>query len=150
MSKTLQVLRDIALLLARVGLGAIMIAHGWRRWQADGIDKQIEFLQKFNTPYAEVAAWGGTLLELIGGIFLVVGALTPLVALAFVVHSGLVIAYTSWYRGIYVDQGGYEYTVVIGLLSLLFVVFGAGRVSIDSLFRRKKPDDADLDEDAPA
>ena len=150
MSKFLQVLRDIALLLARVGLGAVMIAHGWRRWQVDGISKQVEYLEKFSTPYAEVAAWGGTLLELIGGIFLVVGALTPLVALGFVVHSVLVIAYTSWYRGIYVDQGGYEYTVVIGLLSLLFVVFGAGRVSIDSLFRRNKNDDADLDEDAPA
>ena len=150
MSKFLQVLRDIALLIARVGLGAIMITHGWRRWQVDGIGKQVEYLQKFNTPYAEVAAWGGTLLELIGGIFLIVGALTPLVALAFLVQSILIVAYTSWYRGIYVDKGGYEYSVALGLLSLIFVVFGAGRASIDALFRRKKPEDEDADESAPA
>ena len=148
MSKLLQVLRDIALLIARVGLGGILIAHGWRRWQVLKIPSQIAYLQQFGTPYPAVAAWGATILELVGGIFLIVGALTPLIALAVVAQQVLTICYTNWFKEPYLLNaqggyvGGYEYNVALGLLALLFLVFGAGRASIDRLFRRT-PGDTD-------
>jgi putative oxidoreductase len=153
MRQVLQVLRDIALLIARVGLGAILIAHGWRRWQEQGIQQQIDYVAQFGTPYPSVAAWGAVLLELVGGVFLIVGALTPLVALAVLVEQVLIIGYTNWMkqpylldvRGAYV--GGYEYNVALGLLALLFVVFGAGRASIDRLFRRNPGDEDDTVDD---
>jgi putative oxidoreductase len=44
-------------------------------------------------------------------------------------------------------KGGYEYNVAIGLLGLLLFAMGGGAVSIDRLFRRKKPIDYDEDED---
>lgn len=154
MSQVLQVLRDLALLLARVGLGAILILHGWRRWQVQGIDQQVDYLRQFATPYPEVAGWGATMLELAGGMFLIVGALTPLVALAVVVEQVLIICYTNWYKppyllddaGAYV--GGYEYNVALGLLALLFVVFGAGRASVDRLFHRAPAEADDHAKDA--
>lgn len=154
MARFLQVVRDLALLLARVGLGWVLIMHGIRRWQDQGIDSQIAYLKQFATPFPTYAAWGGTLLELVGGIFLIVGALTPLVAAAIVVEQVLIVAYTSWYKSFYINkvsgdtvswQGGYEYSVVIALLALLLVVYGSGRVGIDRLFRRRKRDD-DIDE----
>jgi len=95
MSKLLQFLRDVALLIARVGLGGILIAHGWRRWQVQGIQRQIDYVAQFGTPYPSVVAWGAILLELVGGIFLVVGALTPLVALAVLAQQVLTICYTN-------------------------------------------------------
>lgn len=147
MAKTLQVLRDIALLLARFGLGGIMIAHGWRRWQQLGIDQQVAYLQNFQTPYPEVAVWGAVILELVGGIFLVVGALTPLVALAYLVEQALIISYTNWHEGPWIADGGWEYNVALGLLALLFLVFGGGRVSIDRLFRRAPADEDDIDDE---
>lgn len=125
--------------------------HGWRRWQDQGIDKQVKYLKQFATPYPHYVAWGGTLLELIGGVFLIVGALTPLVAAALVAEQVLIIAYTSWYKGLYLTdgsgsfQGGYEYSVILGLLALLFVVFGAGRVSVDRLFKRSPPNEDPTD-----
>ncbi len=155
MARFLQVVRDLALLLARIGLGGILIAHGYRRWQVQGIDSQIAYLRQFATPYPQYAAWGGTLLELIGGLFLIVGALTPLVAAAVVAEQVLIVAWTNWYRGLYLTsadprspswQGGYEFNLVIGLLALLFVVLGAGRIALDQLFRRRRnaaPADAD-------
>lgn len=152
MATFLQVVRAIALLLARVGLGGIMIMHGWRRWQDQGIDNQVSYLKQFGTPFPHYAAWGGTLLELIGGVFLIVGALTPLVAAAMVTEQGLIIAYTSWYKGLYLTdtsgafQGGYEYSVILGLLALLFVVFGAGPASVDRLFKRG-PRDAEPEDE---
>ena len=156
MASFLHALRDFGLLVARIGLGLILIAHGWRRWQDLGIDNQVAYLQQFATPYPLVATYGAIVVELVGGLFLIAGALTPLVALAVLVQQILTIAYTNWYRhwpllntdGSY--NGGYEYNVALGLLALLFVVHGGGRVSIDNLFRRGRNDDADLEDEVPS
>jgi putative oxidoreductase len=153
MAQLLQVVRDLALLLVRFGLGGILIAHGWRRWQEQGIAQQIDYLAQFGTPFPTVAAWGAILLELIGGVFLLVGALTPLVALTVLVEQVLIVCYTNWYKKLYLlnAQGGYEFNVALGLLALLLLTFGAGRVAIDQLFRRPPADaDADVDDRAYA
>jgi len=157
MAQLLQVVRDLALLLARIGLGGILIAHGWRRWQEQGIAQQIDYLTQFGTPFPTVAAWGAVLLELIGGVFLLVGALTPLVALTVLVEQVLIVCYTNWYKKLYLLNaqggyvGGYEFNVALGLLALLLLTFGAGRVAIDQLFRRPAADaDADVDDRAYA
>jgi putative oxidoreductase len=154
MSTTLRVLRDLALLVARLGLGGILILHGWLRWQGpgQGVQKQIDYLSQFGTPYPRYAAWGAIVLELVGGIFLLVGALTPVVAIAVLGEQILIIAYTNWYKGpdlVTRDgtyAGGYEYNVALALLALLLAVFGAGRISVDGLFRRRKPE-VDPDDD---
>jgi putative oxidoreductase len=157
MAQLLQVVRDLALLLARIGLGGILIAHGWRRWQEQGIAQQIDYLAQFGTPFPTVAAWGAVLLELIGGVFLLVGALTPLVALTVLVEQVLIVCYTNWYKKLYLLNpqggyvGGYEFNVALGLLALLLLTFGAGRLAIDQLFRRPPADaGADVDDRAYA
>jgi putative oxidoreductase len=145
MASFLSFLKSLGLLLARLGLGGILVLHGWMRWNA-GVQKQIDYLTQFRTPYAEVAAWGAIVFELVGGVLLIVGALTRLVGLGVLIEQILIIAYTNWYKwpptllnedGTY--NGGYEYNVALGLLGLLLFVMGAGAVSIDRLFRRKKP-----------
>jgi putative oxidoreductase len=146
MSTTLQVFRDLALLIARLGLAAILILHGWIRWQGpgQGVQKQIDYLSQFGIPYPATAAWGAIAVEIIGGLLLAVGALTPLAALAVLAEQILIIAYTNWYKGpdlLNSDgtyAGGYEYNVALGLIAMLLMVFGAGRVSVDRLFRRTK------------
>jgi putative oxidoreductase len=156
MSTTLQVLRDLALLIARLGLAAILILHGWIRWQGpgQGVQKQIDYLSQFGIPYPATAAWGAITVEILGGLLLAVGALTPIAALAVLVEQILIIAYTNWYKGpdlLNSDgtyAGGYEYNVALGLLALLLMVFGAGRISVDQLFRRPKVE-ADEDDGLP-
>jgi putative oxidoreductase len=149
MAGFLRFVRSFVLLLVRIGLGGALILHGWRRWQLQGIESQVEYLELFATPYAEYAAWGATILELVAGIFLIVGALTPLVAAAVMVEQGLIIAYTNWYKGASLIDGsgeyvgGWEYNVILGLLALVLVVFGAGGAAIDRLFRRSRDDEED-------
>ena len=154
MSSFVKFLQSLGLLIARVGVGAILIAHGYVRWQRQGIDKQVEYLTQFATPYPEVVAWGATIFELVGGVFLILGALTPLIGLALLVEQGLIIAYTNWYKhwnlmhndGTY--NGGYEYNVALGLLGLLFLVLGGGGAAIDRVFRRKKTEvEQDMNDD---
>lgn len=154
MSKLLSFLRTVALLIARVSLGAILIAHGWDRWQVRKVDSQIAYLQQYGVPYAEWAAWGAIALELLGGVLLIVGLLTPLVALAVVVEQVLIISWISWRNKLWLLNpdntyaGGFEYNVALAALALLITVFGAGAVSLDRLFRRKPK--TTEDEEAPA
>jgi putative oxidoreductase len=152
MSSFLTFLQNFGLLVARLGLGGILLLHGLMRWNA-GVQSQIDYLAQFRTPYAEVAAWGAIIFELVGGLFLIVGALTRLVGLGVLIEQILIISYTNWYKwpptllnpdGTY--QGGYEYNVALGLLGLLLFVMGGGAVSIDRLFRRKKPAEEEADE----
>jgi putative oxidoreductase len=154
MTTFVKVLQTFGLLIARLGLGGILLLHGWNRWQGQGqgLQRQIDYLTQFGTPFPAVAAWGAIIFELAGGVFLIVGALTPLIGLGILVQQVLTVAYTNWYKhpdllktdGSY--NGGYEYNVALGLLGLLFLVFGGGAVSIDWLFRRKPP--AEDSEDA--
>jgi putative oxidoreductase len=154
MAGFLSVVRSLALLLARIGLGGILILHGWRRWQQLGMGSQIAYLRTFHTPLPTYAAWGATVLELVGGVFLIVGALVPLVAAAVVAEQVLIIVYTNWYRGWNLTNGnetqatwngGYEYNIILGLLALVLVVFGSGAIGVDRLFRRRRKTDEEVE-----
>jgi putative oxidoreductase len=148
MSGFLHVVRDLALLIARVGLGLVLVFRGWRRWTSeDGMQSQAEFLRQFQTPQPEIMAWGGTLLEIIGGLFLIFGLLIPVVAAAVIVQQAMVISYTKWFRGPWLENGGYEYNVIQACLALVLLAFGAGRLGIDQLFKRGRKDDDSLFDD---
>ena len=145
-------LQSLGLLIARLGTGGILLLHGITHWTGanQGVANLTNRYAQVGAPYAEVAAWATIVFELVGGVFLIVGALTRFVGVGLVVLSVLTISYFSWWAGpdlLNADgtyNGGYEYDVALGLLGLLFFVFGGGAVSIDRLFRRKKPDeDAD-------
>jgi len=145
MSRFVSFSRSFALLVARLGLGGILLLHGALRYQA-GISSQVAYLTQFSTPYPKVAAYGATTFEIVGGIFLILGALTPLVGLGVLVQQVLTILWTSYYKGpqlLNADgtyHGGFEYSVALGLLGLLFLTLGGGVVSLDRVFRRKKTD----------
>lgn len=150
------VLRDITLLLIRLGLGGLLFWHGLTRWllTPDGVPKYIDYLSQFAVPYPIYAGWGVTILELVGGIFLILGALTRVIALLALVQQVLLISYTNYWRGpdlldtagTYV--GGWEYNVTLGLLALALVSFGPGRAAVDRLFRRPKSSEAEDDDTA--
>ena len=153
MSRFVSFWRSFALLVARLGLGGILLLHGAARWRA-GMGSQADYLEQFGTPYARYAAYGATTFEIVGGLFLVLGALVPLVGLGVLVQQVLTIVWTSYYKGprlMNADgsyHGGFEYSVALGMLGLLFLTFGGGVVSLDRVFRRTKTvDDDELDED---
>jgi putative oxidoreductase len=112
---------------------------------------QAEYLAQFSTPYALYAAYAATTFEIVGGLFLLLGALTPLVGLGVLVQQVLTVVWTSYYKGpnlLNADgsyHGGFEYSVALGMLGLLFLVFGGGVVSLDRVFARSKPTEAEAE-----
>jgi len=139
MNAFVKVLQDIGLMLARIITGALLMLHGWSRWQ-DGLPKQTTILTDLGVPYPEVFAWGTVIFELVGGALLVFGLATPIVGLVMVVQQAMLIGYAKFSHGPYLSDGGYEYDAALGALGLLFMVLGSGRAGVDSLFRRSDSD----------
>lgn len=141
----LHVLRDLALLIARLVLGATLILHGWHRWRVEGITRSAEIAASQGIPAPQTYVIATTITEIAAGVLLVFGLLTPLVGLVIVALSVLDIVFVRWANGPLISNGGYEYAAVTGVLGLIFAVFGAGRAAVDQLFRRQPEPSSDLD-----
>ena len=149
MRQVLRVLRDIALLVARIVAGVTLVAHGWHRWQETGIDAQAALLELAGMSYATGLAVTTIAFELIGGVLLVFGLATPLVGLGMVALNVGVILTTKADAGFYQHLGGWEYNAIQAALGLMFLVYGSGRAGLDALFIRPKDEDGSLIDEAP-
>jgi putative oxidoreductase len=125
---------DFALALARVWLGVMIFAHGWRHVGAlrsgPGMANWFESLGLRPGP---LHAWTVTLTELAAGVALVLGFFTP-VAYGGVAAIGLVAAVTNHRKnGFFLSSAreGWEYVVGIAVLSIALGTLGPGRWSLD-------------------
>jgi putative oxidoreductase len=124
-------IQDVVLLIARIGLGTVLIAHGWQKLDEQGLDGTATGFDSMGIPLPEAAAHYATWVELIGGGLLVVGLLTPLVGL--LVFGDMAGAFWFAHRdaGVFSADGGWELVAMIGLLALTLAAAGAGRLSLD-------------------
>ncbi|HEV2138046.1 MAG TPA: DoxX family protein [Nitrososphaerales archaeon] len=123
------------LLILRLGVGAGLALHGYPKAKGGRVQAG-QWLKSMGIP--QLAADLVTVLEFLGGVFLILGLLTPLVGLFFVVQFGSII----WMKKskmhasfVSTEQGKptYEIDAVYLLLALVFLVLGAGSFSLDSL-----------------
>ncbi|MCW4352031.1 DoxX family protein [Hoyosella sp. YIM 151337] len=125
--------RDIALLIARVGIGVIFVAHGWQKLNESTIEGVQAFFTSINAPLPEITAYVVTYLELVGGAMLIIGVLTPLVG--FLLFCNMVGAFVLVHveHGVFVEDGGFELVLALGVGSLLIAACGAGAISLDRM-----------------
>jgi putative oxidoreductase len=123
------------LLILRVAFGAGMVLHGYPKAKGGRVQAG-QWMKSMGVP--PMTADLATVLEVVGGVFLIIGLLTPLVGLFFVVQFGSIV----WMKKskmhasfISVEQGKptYEIDAVYLLLALVFLVLGAGPFSLDGL-----------------
>ena len=149
MDAFLKVVRDIALLVARIVAGVVLVAHGWQRWQIIGLDKQEALLQAAGLPAPYGLAVATVIFEIIGGTLLVFGLATPLIGLGMVVMNVAIILTVKSGAGFYLMDNGWEYNAILAALGLLLLAFGSGRAGLDALFIRPSHDSGTLIEDDP-
>ncbi|WP_166848719.1 DoxX family protein [Isoptericola sp. BMS4] len=126
-------LRDLAILLARVAVGAVFVAHGWQKLVTNGIDGTAAFFEQVGVPAPAAAAWFAALVELVGGAALVLGLLVPVAGALLTLNMIGAFAFVHAGNGLFVDQGGYELVLVLGAASLLLAAVGSGRLGVDHL-----------------
>jgi putative oxidoreductase len=130
--------RDLALLLARVLIGVVMFAHGYQKLVMNGIGRTTEGFESLSIPLAIISASFVTVVEFVGSVMLVAGALTPVVcALMLVIMSGAAI-FVHIPNGIFVANGGWELVGVIAAGLIAIAATGPGRYSVDHFVRMKQ------------
>ena len=122
-------LQPLALLVLRLVLGAVMIAHGYPK-VFGGLQRHVHFVGSLGLP--GWLAYLSALAEFAGGIFLIAGFLTRVAALAIVIDLGVAIWKVHWKNGL-TGQGGYEFPLALAAIAFALVFFGAGPIAIDAI-----------------
>ena len=144
----LPAVRPVALLLLRLVIGYGFMAHGYAKLHR-GPDKFAALLSYLGVPFPQFTAWFVTLLELIGGFALIVGAFVlllsvPLIILHLVAMSTIHIHYgfSSVNTIGLTPQGplfgppGFEISLLYIGGILVLAAFGPGALSVDGAHRR--------------
>jgi putative oxidoreductase len=128
--------RDLVLLISRIGLGVVFIAHGWQKFHTNGLDKTAAGFQQMGIPAPTLSAYYATAVELLGGVALIVGVLTPAVGILLALDMVGALAFVHLSNGVFAADGGWELVAILGLLSLTLAAVGAGRISLDNVFTK--------------
>lgn len=121
---------EIAATIARIGLGLLFILHGWPKIK--NVKATASWVKKTGWPGAVLFAVLFTLLEFFGGIALIVGFLTQVVALLIVLEMIATSIFSKKALG-KKFMGGYELDVVYAILALTVLLLGPGRWSLDAV-----------------
>jgi putative oxidoreductase len=121
------------LLMLRFALGSVMFVAGWKKVFEFGVSSFTAALTAEGVPLPEFFAYAVTLLELVGGAFLVVGLLSRPAALLLAIDMVVAILLVTHEIGFLSSTGraGVEINVLLigGLLAILFA--GPGSISLD-------------------
>lgn len=115
-------LQPLALLLLRLVLGAILIAHGYRK-VFGGFHHHMEFVGSLGLP--AWMAYLSTCTEFFGGIAIILGLFTRFFSLAFAIEMGVAIWKVHFKNG-FTGQGGYEFPLAIATIAFALMCFGGG------------------------
>jgi putative oxidoreductase len=141
-SPALRPVRDLVLLVARVGLGVLMIGHAWLMFAVAGysVAGLGQLFGQLGVPLPALAGSANVLLESVGGVAMILGLAVPVVGILMALNmvGAWLLVHTS---GLYaMDHNGPETVIAIGLLGLVLAVTGSGRFGLDRLLlQRRRP-----------
>jgi putative oxidoreductase len=129
---------DVALLIARLLLGVIMFAHGYQKLLVDGLGRTTQGFESMSIPVAIVSAAFVTVVEVVGGVLVILGALLTMVAACYLVVMVGAAVFVHIPNGVFAANGGWELVGAIAALLLALAVAGSGRYGVDHLVRARQ------------
>ena len=126
---------DVALLVLRVAIGGVFLAHGWNHIYGGGrIAGTGRWFESMGMRPGVVHAWLASVTEVAAGVLLVLGLLTPVAAAGVV--GVMVVAWIINHRGngffIFRPGEGWEYVMTLTVTGLVLAMLGAGGISLDN------------------
>jgi len=132
---------SVGLLILRIGLAVVFIAHGWPKINPNspmkGITGVTAFFKQAGVVMPGLLAWVVALLETVGSVLLILGLGTRILAVGFVIDMihAIWLARIKIGKAQFTGGGGigweFEFVLMVGALALLFT--GAGSISLDRL-----------------
>jgi putative oxidoreductase len=132
MRRVIPVNLDLALLILRVALAAVMLTHGLPK--ATGFSGTAGFFASAGIPAATLAAAFATVVEVLGGILMLLGVRVDIVGLLFALDMLGAITFVHFKNG-WSGQGGFEFTFVLLCGALAVALAGAGRYAVGGAAR---------------
>ena len=126
----------VGLLVLRLVLGVIFIGHGAQKlfgsFGGPGLKGSAGFFEQLGIKPPYLMAVLAGLAEVVGGILVILGFLTPLATLALIVVMIVAVLTVHLKNGFFVTNGGYEFNLALAGMALTLLIVGAGAYSLDS------------------
>jgi putative oxidoreductase len=126
---------EVGLLVLRGVLGAFFIGHGSRKllgWFGGyGVAGSSSAFEEMGLRPGRGLATAAGVSEVLGGVLLVAGFLTPLAATLVIGPMMLAIAIMHWRHGPWVSEGGWENNALLIAVAFAVAATGPGMYSLD-------------------
>ena len=127
--------RDVGLLLMRLGVGAVLMAHGAQKlfglFGGGGIEGTAAAMDSMGFEPGRENAIAAGLGETGGGALLALGLATPAAGAAAAGTMAAAVA-VGWDKGLFSQRGGVELPLLLGLGAAGIGLTGAGTLSLDA------------------
>lgn len=124
---------DLGMLLLRLTVGIIFIAHGWAKFAA--MENTIAFFGQIGLP--AVIAYFVAAVEFLGGIALVIGIYTDLSALLLSIIMVVALVYVKMATLKVGLMGGYELDLALLAANLAIIFVGPGKHAMKKLMSKQ-------------
>jgi putative oxidoreductase len=132
--------QDFGLLVLRVGLGVVLVAHGLQKlfgwWGGEGLTGFRNSLSDIGYQHADILTYCAAGGEIAAGVLLVLGLFTPLAAagaLAYLINGVVAgVAGQSGRSFPYFLPNGHEYELTLIVATVAVILVGPGRYGFDA------------------
>lgn len=120
----------------RLGLAAVMIAHGAQKVLGSFSGPGFSAFTSGNTPFSFMRpAWlwlaAAALSELVGGLLVGIGLLTRVGAFFIACTMLTAMVGVHWQGGFFASNRGYEYPLTLLAMAVALMISGGGQASVD-------------------
>ena len=126
--------------LVRIMVGIMLIIRGWGLFENQELSNVSDLLFNMSIPFQEAMSFTTKLVELTGGILLILGLFTRLIT-AVLFLSFMFLTFVMGEGKVFAEN---QLSFLFAITALVFFFAGAGRLSIDYiLFINRKDDHTD-------
>ncbi|HZA99313.1 MAG TPA: DoxX family protein [Gemmatimonadales bacterium] len=119
---------DVALLVLRLALAAVLLYHGLPKLMNFGAT--VSGFQTMNIPAPTLTAAFAVLSEVVGGILILLGVAVDLAGLLVIIDMLGAIVTVHWSSGFDFTKGGWEHPFTVLAMALALALAGPGDYSV--------------------
>lgn len=130
----------VGLLVLRLGLGAVMMAHGLQKVGLFGGDSNLYTTIERWQEMQGIPPWLGYLAitaEVAGGFGLIIGLLGRLAAFGIACTMGVAVFKVHLPNGFWNSDRGFEFPMILMIAAICLMFTGMGPISIDSRIAKR-------------
>ncbi len=125
---------DLAILVLRLGLGIMFVAHGLQMsfglFAGPGVAGFSKMLSGLGFAPAILWSYLAAYVVLFGGLFLILGICVRTAAFLLCIFISVAAIKVHLTKGFFLSNGGFEYTFIIASVCVALIMLGAGKFAI--------------------